>query len=292
MDKKRIVLRKGHKLPARHAMAKVYYLDGKIEIVTVDCPPSNLSHYRKISKYEYLDTATNKRIAYRAKGETDTKPPDMSRRFATLRRLINNNFAGRSSELHIVLTYGGEYAGKMDDTSKLYKDFRRFWDRFKRRYPSCAYIAIAEPQQSGSFHMHVLMKDLDGHPLYVPKKQLDDLWGQGFTWVRSLKGNSNIGVYFVAHLSDTDNGEQENGSPNRKCIVKGARLSMYPPNFKLYRCSKGIVKPTVEVMPYEDTKLLTEGYSPTFSQTLAVIRVNEDGTENELNSITYEHYKF
>lgn len=140
--------------------------------------------------------------------------------------------------------------------------------------------------------MHVLMKDLDGNPLYVPKEQLDALWGHGFTWVSSLKGNSNIGLYFMAHLSKADESENKAEPSDRKCIVKGARLSFYPPGFKLYRCSRGIVKPIVEVMPYEDTRLLTEGYKPTFLQQISIVQPNEDGTEVELNSILYEQYQF
>lgn len=278
--------------PPRDSPAKVFILQHHIEIQTMDKPPTHLKRYRKISGTEYVDTVTNEKTSYKVRDGTNSKPSNLNRKFSALRRLINNNFIGSASELHIVLTYGGDFAGKMTDPKKLYEDFRRFWDRFKRKYPMCAYIAIAEPQRTGSWHMHVLMKRLDNNPLYIPKDQLDELWGHGFTWVSSLEGNDNIGVYFMAHLKNVDLYENDDQPSDKKCIIKGARLALYPPKFKLYRCSKGILKPSVSVMPYEETKLLTEGYRPTFSQTLTVMRVNEDGTEDELNSITYEHYKF
>lgn len=289
---KKFILYRGRKSPPLHALSKVYFLDGKIEIETVKHHPSNLRRYRKISSTECVDTITNKRIAFHVRDRAETKPMDLKKKFSTLRRLINNNFAGRTSELHVVLTYGGQFAGKMHDPHKLYEDYRRFWDRFKRQYPFCAYIAIAEPQQTGSWHMHVLLKDLNGNQLYVPIDQLDRLWGQGYTWVSSLEGNDNIGAYFMAYLSNLDVYENEFEKSNKKCIVKGARLSYYPPKFKLYRYSRGITKPNAEVMSYEDTKLLTEGYQPTFTQQISIVQQNEDGSERELNAIFYEHYNF
>ena len=71
----------------------------------------------------------------------------------------------------LVLTY----SSYMDNPEQLYQDFRKFWLRFKYHFPPSEYITIIEPQASGSYHIHALVKTQDDSPLFIPKKQLDML---------------------------------------------------------------------------------------------------------------------
>lgn len=77
----------------------------------------------------------------------------------------------------------------------------------------------------------------------------------------------------------------EDGKKIKKQFVKGARLHMYPSGMNLYRCSRGITKPTTEKMSYKDAKKIVGSEPANYSRT---IDLDRDG--QFLNSITYEQY--
>jgi len=142
----------------------------------------------------------------------------------------------------------------MQDPERLYRDFKNWYERLKyhdkkRKYD---YIAIAEPQSRGAWHLHVLLKA--DKPLYLDYNKLGDWW-------RAVTGEDcgnphhedvpegDAGTYFVAYFStmiDEDveiSGDKEAIKTAAKAAVKGGRLHYYPPYFKFYRCSHGIKRP-------------------------------------------------
>ncbi len=166
--------------------------------------------------------------------------------FKRLKRLIGANFAGGSSELWITLTYR---ESPMTDSKRLYADFKRMMRRLRRLTgKELAYIAVIEPQASGSLHAHLLLKTLDQSRLYIANKDLATAWGQGFVNVKRLKDSDNVGAYLMAYLADIDlnnlDGDFNKKSQSKK-IIKGGRLSLYPIGMQIYRRSRqGIVQPT------------------------------------------------
>ena len=184
---------------------------------------------RKISKSQYVVIGTGEIKEYQ---QTDTKQADSLRKtFTNLRQLINTNFHVNDSELFLTLTY----AENMQDPERLYTDYKKFFMRLRYSLENreLAYIAIAEPQGRGAWHLHVLLKSVDGKHLYIDNRQMQELWGLGWTETKRLKGD-NPGAYFVAYFQNTE--EEHPGliaDPRKaKKFKKGGRLKFYPKDFK------------------------------------------------------------
>lgn len=229
---------------------------------------------KKISKEKYMVIATGEVKYYE---RTETKQADSLRKtFNNLRQLINTNFAVNDSELFLTLTY----AENMQDKKRLYADFEDFWKRLKysQKDRELAYISIAEPQGRGAWHLHVLLKAKDGGNLYIDNRQMQDIWGHGWTETKRLKGD-NPGAYFVAYFQNIE--EEHPGliaDPRKaKKYQKGGRLKFYPKDFKFFRTSRNIEKPVVEHMKYGD--VIAEYGEPHFSQAFELV---EDGQAKNL----------
>ena len=151
-----------------------------------------------------------------------------------LRRLVAHNFTGGVSQLWITLTYKVH----ITDPDIVYKDFKIFIRRVRKIYGHIEYIAVIEPQTSGRWHLHVLMKS--DSPLFIPNSELAHFWRKGFTKTKRLKRADKIGNYLIAYLSNLQISDE---SSNSKATAKGARLYMYPKGLRIYRTSRGIEKP-------------------------------------------------
>ena len=225
---------------------------------------------RKISKSQYVVIGTGEIKEYQ---QTDTKQADSLRKtFTNLRQLINTNFHVSDSELFLTLTY----AENMQDPERLYTDYKNFFKRLRYSLENreLAYIAIAEPQGRGAWHLHVLLKSTDGKHLYIDNRQMQELWGLGWTETKRLKGD-NPGAYFVAYFQNTE--EEHPGliaDPRKaKKFKKGGRLKFYPKDFKFFRTSRNIEKPVSKTMTYE--KVLAEYGQPIYGQAFQLVEGEE-----------------
>jgi possible replicative protein len=176
-----------------------------------------------------------------------------------LRRLVAHNFTGGINQLWITLTYRDH----VTDPAIVYMDFKAFIRRIRNQFGNVDYITVIEPQESGRWHLHVLMKN--DTTLSIPNDVVATMWVKGFTKTKRLRRADKIGNYLIAYLSNLQIGDE--GSQN-KSIVKGARLYMYPKGIRIYRTSRGIEKP----LEMTTTKgELMETYKinspPTFSRT-------------------------
>ena len=176
-----------------------------------------------------------------------------------LRRLVAHNFTGGINQLWITLTYRDH----VTETAIVYMDFKAFIRRIRNQFGNVDYITVIEPQASGRWHLHVLLKN--DSELTIPNNDLAKMWGKGFTKTKRLKRADKVGNYLIAYLSNLQIGDE--GSQN-KAIIKGARLYMYPKGIRIYRTSRGIKKP----LEMTTTKgELMETYKinspPTFSRT-------------------------
>lgn len=267
-------------------LCTVYQCNHVVDVISIQKRSRSISHYKRISKTHYCDVRTGEVFEYQKQKKRSQSLKDT---FIQLRRLINNNFTGKHSELMLVLTY----SSYMDNAEQLYQDFRKFWLRFKYHFPPSEYICIIEPQASGSYHLHVLVKAKDGSRLFVPKVQLDQLWGHGGTYVRRITDVDNLGAYFCSYFTNLDYFEGtkiQEKYPSAKMLVKNARLRYYPPNLKIYRCSKGIQRPHPITLPFSEVKRLVGDSQPVRQAAKQIIAVDSKGTEHELNAVEYRQY--
>ena len=129
------------------------------------------------------------------------------------------------------------------------------------------------------------------------------IWGHGFTKTKSLHGLDNPGLYLTAYLGDMELSEalragtargkiaeasttDEQGKRQKKAIIKGARLRLYPPGFNLYRSSKGVQRPEIWQTTEAEAQEMVHGAPLTYEKTISV--TDEAGTIK--NIINYRQY--
>ena len=239
----------------------------------------------RIDKYTYIDLKTGevKEFEHIESRADDKNSVRVS--LGKLRDLINTNVTEPNNCLWCTLTY----AENMTDTKRLYQDFRKFIQRFRYRYADFEYIVAMEPQGRGAWHAHLILIFPCKAP-FIPNSELADLWRYGFVSIKKMTDIDNIGAYLTAYLGDMDfeemqkinmhieNGQtlkeidtvDENGNAVKKRIIKGARLGLYPPKFNLYRCSKGVKKPSVEYMKNSEAEKKVGSVQPTYEKTVAI----------------------
>lgn len=224
--------------------------------------------------------------------------------FALCRALINTNVTDVENVRWITLTY----AENMTDTKRLYKDFEKFNKRFqyyceKKEHGKPEYIVMMEPQGRGAWHAHLLYIWNHKAP-YIENKVLSDIWQHGFVKIKKLDNVDNVGAYLTAYLGDMDFSDcteyamthkceakivdipQEDGSTLRKAIIKGARLHLYPANFNMLRASRGIKRPTVEMVSQEMATKKVLGATKTFEKTVKLLDQSNE-FETVINTVQY-----
>lgn len=218
-----------------------------LEVVGVAAKPKG--GVRRLDKDHYLVISTGEVKEYEHKEQDVKHIKNLRRTMAKLMGLFRANFTGGINELFVTLTY----KENMTDTEKLYKDWDKFYKRLRYRYPDkdFAYIAVAEPQERGAWHFHVLLKDLHGKQLYIANQDLQEIWGHGYTDAERVRAED-AGTYFATYLSYVGEhkwekeaaaatGEDQN--PRTKREKKTSRLPLYPKGMKYYRASKNLVQP-------------------------------------------------
>lgn len=268
-------------------ISTVYITGNIVEVITPYLRNGNLTKFKKLNKTEYVDCDTGEVKEYKHTNNRSNNTQGIQRSLSNLRRIINLNFTGEDSERFLTLTY----STLMTDTDKLYTDFKNFICALRKRYP-VEYIAIAEPQTSGSFHMHVLLKASSLKKLYITGETLGELWRHGFSHIEKLPFIENFGAYFGVRVTNLHLDEIIQKSSIPKSVLKGSRLHYYPKNFKLYRCSKGIKRPQAIQIPYKDAKKLTSAMEMCYSCSKQIISVDKEDNEKTLNTIYYEHYRY
>ena len=253
-------------------------------------------HIRKLDSERYVDLKTGEirefeRTENRSQGENSLR-----KTFNRLRELINSNFEGAANELFITLTYRGDL--QTNDPKIVYGDFKKFMMRMKYKYKDVStidYINVLEPHASGNFHMHVLMRFNDLNNIYIPNKELAEVWGNGFVQIQSLKNVDNIGAYVSAYLADIEVPDTLEGHADvvekevngqKKKFLKGARLRFYPTGVNIYRKSKGIRDAEKERMSYETAQKKLGAATPNFKYGVELI----DDDKDFRNTLIKEQY--
>lgn len=217
-----------------------------------------------------------------------------------LRNIINANVLDISKCRWLTLTY----AENMQDPKRLQKDFEHFIERIRKRFGQCEYISVAEPQARGAWHLHVILL-FDCEAPFMENMVVRNAWKRGFVNVRALDNVDNVGAYLTAYLGDIELSEaqtekipfneknikvlefeDDTGQKEKKAFIKGGRLHMYPPNFNIYRCSKGIKKPDVTRQSYKQAMSEVGSAKLTYNRSVIL----SDTEHNFENTLTYESY--
>lgn len=258
---------------------------------------------QKLNADEYVNLKTGEVKEFQKTENRAQSKNTVAQSLRNLRDLINANLTEPENVKWVTLTY----RENMKDEKRLYEDFRRFWQRFKyylhkRGLPTAEYIIAAEPQARGAWHLHCLFLWDEKAP-YIPNAEMARIWGHGFTKTKSLKGITNPGLYLTAYLGDMELTEavsegvkkgqikeiittDEQGKPQKKAVIKGARLHLYPPSFHLYRCSRGVKRPTIYNTTEAEAQAMVGDAPLTFEKTIEV--TNEAG--ETVNIINYRQY--
>lgn len=267
---------------------------------------------KKISDTEYIDLRTGE-IKQCNQIENRSQNKDSIRQsLGRLRDLLNTNITDPSHCRWVTLTY----AENMTDPKRLMKDFEKFNKRMKyalsKEGYSYEYIVAMEPQGRGAWHAHLVMI-FEGQAPYIkndskdPKEfTMEKMWRQGFTKTKKLEDVDNVGAYLTAYLGDMELDEYRNLSDEdkkgmtfseireveikvsneKKSIIKGGRLHMYPPKFNLYRASRGIKKPVVSYETEKEAQKKVSAATLTFEKTIEL----SDTDSQFSNTINYRHY--
>lgn len=262
---------------------------------------NNKAPISKIDKDHYVINETgevkqSKHIENRLQSKAQ-----LAQSFKRLRELINTNATDIEKCKWITLTYREQ----ITDTEEAYLDFDKFMKRFRYKYGHVEYINVCEPCGNGRWHFHCLIIFPDKAP-FIPNDEMATIWGNGFTKTQKLNKNvDNLGAYLSAYISDMSTEEANSIGINYdesnikkvysingkkldepKYFIKGARLNLYPPNFKLYRTSRGIKKPIKQYMTYKEAKEKIGLAEPTYSKSIQLTDI-----DRQFNSkIIYEHY--
>lgn len=259
---------------------------------------------KKINADEYILLDTGEIKEFNKIENRSQDKESLRKTFKHIRELINTNFNGCPNELCFTITY----KENMTDTKVLYDDFRKFMKKIKYKYEDVDYINVVEPQGRGAWHCHVLLKFNSHKKIYIPNKEIAEMWGHGFVTVKAIKRNiDNLGAYLSAYLGDVELNDDNIAelvhdgviTPGqavkvkeidvdgvKKKFIKGGRLSYYPSGMNIYRASRGIKQPTVIHVSYEEAKKIVGAATPTYSTRTVIL----DDDDQVLNSITYEQY--
>lgn len=257
----------------------------------------------KISKEQYVDTRTGEIKVFQHNTTRAGNKATVAQSLRNLRDIINANLTEPENALWVTLTY----RENMTDRERLYQDFRRFWQRFryylaKKNYPAAEYITAAEPQGRGAWHLHCLFLFPAKAP-FIPNKTMAKIWQQGFSKPQSLKEIDNPGLYLTAYLSNMELSEamsqgitkgqlreantiDDQGKHQKKAIIKGARLHLYPAGFRLFRCSHGVKRPICYQTTEAEAQKIIGNAPLTYEKTITVT----DNAGEIKNIIHYRQY--
>lgn len=250
-----------------------------------------LCHIKVLSATQYIVLETGEIKTFVVKDSKDVRV--LQRAMAHLRGIIRRNFSGGDRQIMLTLTY----KSNMQDQCKLYRDWCVYSKWIRRQYvPDLEYVAIAEPQGRGAWHLHILCKSL--FKLWLPQVAALAKWRQvtddkGSVYIERLKPSSDVGAYYVAYFTDTIDPAIDTYSATSielsKARKKGARLHLYPRNFRFYRCSKGIIRPETDKFTVDDLTAIMG--DPIYTTNREVVKVYDDNIRKPITAIHTAVYR-
>lgn len=279
-----------------NAVVKLYHT-GNIKKVQYLQRRNNTAPIRKIDDNHVLNIITGEIIECKHIENRSENIAKVKESLTRLRDYINTNCVDVSRCRWVTLTY----KENMTDTVRLYSDFKNFWKRFvyycnQNNYGKPEYIIACEPQGRGAWHIHAIII-FDRKAPFIASDVLQGIWKQGFVKIKKIDNVDNVGAYLTAYMCDLQVEKYDNScicngiktvekNGHTKQYVKGARLSLYPPKFNIYRCSRGIKKPDTEFLSYSYAKEKVSSAKLTFSKS---VLLSDDDT-GFTTTVSTEYY--
>lgn len=255
----------------------------------------------KINKDYYCDNRTGEIFEFKHIENRSQDLRSVSHSLERGRDILNTNITDVSFCRWLTFTY----SKNMTNPKKLQKDFENCVRELRKIFGHFEYITAAEPQGRGALHLHAVFIFPHKAP-YMANDIVAKAWNQGFVTVKRLDDVDNVGAYLTAYLGDMELSEaiesgirvnlhgkfkeveykDDNGNAVTKKFVKGARLRMYPPGFRIFRWSTGIKEPDVSLITYKQAKKKVCSAKQTFSKTVIL----EDPEKEFKNTLQYEYY--
>lgn len=238
-----------------------YTRTGSIIRYSIQTGRNRENHIKRLGNGLYMDDRTGevKEIKFRAKTRKDNIK-NVKASLQNGRDLINANITDLKKVAWVTFTY----AENMTDTKKLYNDWNNFNRFYRKKVGNYEYIIAVEPQRRGAWHMHSFL--IFENDVYLDYNVIRETWGKGRVEVQYMYGNvDNLGAYLSAYLCNLELDEKARTLGYHdldvvKCdrtghmYEKGQRLGMYPRNMKIFRKSKGIIKPESEWKELKDAE--------------------------------------
>lgn len=93
------------------------------------------------------------------------------------------------------------FAENMQDIEKANYEFKKFKQKLERKVKyKLKYTCVIEFQERGAIHYHILFYNLK----YFDNKEMEKLWGHGFTEVENVRDIKHMGAYISSYLSKED----------------------------------------------------------------------------------------
>ena len=292
--KKKFFRGKNYRIPKDDKVKVAGYTKGRTKIThntkSNMSKGNNLINYSRQPGNAYTDPKTGKTIAYK----TTMKKTDKNLKRSlnnTVRPLLENNFFGGNNEVFVTLTY----AKTMSDLLQLTVDYDKFWRKLCNIYShlelACIYVKEIQKDRY-SWHIHSIIKEVNGKYLHIPFDELTKLWGLGNVWINRVSprfDNSNYEISIdkeMQHLK-FGNVHSYNKVIDYMCKTK-SKKGVFPSGAKIHG-NKGKLKgPVISVMTYEEAnKNILKDYKCVNSDTTLVF---DDYTSEFLNCVKHEYW--
>lgn len=230
-----------------------YIRTGSIIRYSIQTGRNHENHIKRLGNGLYMDDRTGevKELISRAKTRKDNIK-NVKSSLQNGRDIINANVTDLKKVAWVTFTY----AENMTDNKKLWNDWKNFNRFYREIVGNYEYIVAVEPQRRGAWHIHAFL--IFDHECYLDYNTIRNTWGKGRVEVQYMFGDvDNLGAYLSAYLCNLELDEKAKTLGYHDLNVvscertghmyeKGQRLGMYPKNMKIFRRSRGIIKPEAE----------------------------------------------
>lgn len=264
--------------------SKVTFMGDAIEIVTSQSTSGQnaLSMIKRISKSQYMRVDTGEVFEYNVSEQKADNTVSIKNSLKKLRRLIQTNFKEYES-FFVTLTYSDE----MRDFDKAVNDYSKFYDNLKYHYRQyrLEYLRIIEPTESGTWHIHILLKSSICKERFVIKLEtVQTLWQHGSTKVEQVYNVQGLAAYFCTYHSKKSLANMRKS----KSKAKQMRWKYYPCGARIYAKSKGIAYPTTLDTIRGNVDQFLTGY---IDNGKSSYKFTNKKRGNVIKIVNYEHYK-
>ena len=292
--KKRFIRGKNYLIPKNDIVKAARYTKGRTKLThstkNNNRKGFNLSGYSRQSGNLYKDPKTGKTIAYKTTAIKTDKNLKSSLK-NTVRPLLENNFFGGNNEVFVTLTY----AKTMGDLLQLTVDYDKFWRKLCNIYShlelACIYVKEIQKDRY-SWHIHSIIKEVNGKYLHIPFDELTKLWGLGNVWINRVSprfDNSNYEISIdkeMQHLK-FGNVHSYNKVIDYMCKTK-SKKGVFPSGSKIHG-NKGKLKgPVISILTYEEAhQTILKNSKCVNSDTTLIF---DDYTSDFLNRVKHEYW--